>query len=120
MNEQQNVDNKGEDGSLNLFINTFSNSIGSPIPHEEIMSGDHTGKHVWMDMEIKRNFENYHLAQNVNGGSVEENPEGFWGGNSVLEQFHYDNMNLNGIPKENEHHQAPLSIWDLVYEDTSE
>ncbi|XP_059309654.1 putative ETHYLENE INSENSITIVE 3-like 4 protein [Lycium ferocissimum] len=123
INNQQNID-KGEDQLLNLSINNFPSLIeAQPIPHEEIMAGH--GQHDWVNMEIKRSFENYH-AQNGTGGVV-ENFEGLWGGH-VLEQLHYDpatygNMNLNDTPPEEEdvlHHQAPISVWDLAYEDTSD
>uniref|UniRef100_M1BUH1 Transcription factor n=1 Tax=Solanum tuberosum TaxID=4113 RepID=M1BUH1_SOLTU len=119
MNEQQSV--RGEDESLNMFMSNFTSLIGrQPRPHEEIMVGDdHHGEHDWVNMEIKRTFENYHIAQNANGGSVEENFQGFWGDNNNV--LHYGNiMNLNDTPKENEQHQSPLSVWDLAYEDTSE
>ncbi|KAK4721866.1 hypothetical protein R3W88_012099 [Solanum pinnatisectum] len=121
MNEQQSV--RGEDESLNMFMNNFTSLLGAqPIPHQEIMVGDdHHGEYDWMNMEIKRSFNNYHIVQKANGGSIEENFKGFWGdNNNVLEQLHYDNMNLNDTPKENEHHQSPFSVWDLAYEDTSE
>ncbi|WMV26158.1 hypothetical protein MTR67_019543 [Solanum verrucosum] len=115
MNEQQSV--RGEDESLNMFMNNFTSLLGAqPIPHEEIMVDD--DHHDWMNMEIKRSFNNYHIAQKANGGSIEENFQGFWGDNNNV--LHYGNMNLNDTPKENEHHQSPLSVWDLAYEDTSE
>ncbi|XP_015072728.1 putative ETHYLENE INSENSITIVE 3-like 4 protein [Solanum pennellii] len=123
MNEQQSVNDKGEDESLNMFMNNFTSLIGTqPIPHKEIMVGDdHHSEHDGMNMDIKRSVDNYHIAQYANRRSIEENFEGFWGDNNVLEQLHYDNiMNLNDTPKENEHHHSPLSVWDLAYEDTSE
>ncbi|MCD7469024.1 hypothetical protein HAX54_007642 [Datura stramonium] len=83
---------KSMDQALHLSTNNFPSLVEA---HEEIMAGH--GQHDWMNMEIKRSFENYHMAQNANGGSVVENFEGFWGGN-VLEQLHYENMNLNDTP----------------------
>ncbi|XP_049364661.1 putative ETHYLENE INSENSITIVE 3-like 4 protein [Solanum verrucosum] len=105
MNEQQSV--RGEDESLNMFMNNFTSLLGAqPIPHEEIMVDD--DHHDWMNMEIKRSFNNYHIAQKANGGSIEENFQGFWGDNNNV--LHYGNMNLNDTPKENEHHQSPLCL----------
>ncbi|KAG5611603.1 hypothetical protein H5410_022884 [Solanum commersonii] len=96
MNEQQSV--RGEDESLNMFMNNFTSLLGAqPIPHEEIMV-DH-GEHDWMNMEIKRSFNNYHITQMANGGSIEVNFQGFWGDNNNI--LHYGNMNLNDTPKEN-------------------
>ncbi|OIT31608.1 PREDICTED: putative ETHYLENE INSENSITIVE 3-like 4 protein [Nicotiana attenuata] len=115
---------KGEDQLLDLSINNFHSLIEvQPIPHEEIMVGH--GQHDWVNMEIKRSFDSYNASQNANGGSVVENFEGFWGGN-VLEQLHYDpstygNKTLNATPQEDVviHHQAPISVWDLAYEESS-
>ncbi|KAK4366769.1 hypothetical protein RND71_014649 [Anisodus tanguticus] len=68
INDQQSMD-KGEDPSLNLSINNFPSLIEAQlIPHEEIMAGH--GQHDWMNMDIKRGFENYH-AQSGTGGVVE-------------------------------------------------
>ncbi|XP_009792280.1 putative ETHYLENE INSENSITIVE 3-like 4 protein [Nicotiana sylvestris] len=121
---RENSIDKGEDQLLDLSINNFPSLIeAQPIPNEEIMVGH--GQHDWVNMDIKRSFQSYNASQNANGGSVVENFEGFWGGN-VLEQIHYDpstyrNMNLNATPQEDGvlHHQAPISVWDLAYEDTS-
>ncbi|KAM3359799.1 putative ETHYLENE INSENSITIVE 3-like 4 protein [Capsicum galapagoense] len=126
--DQRRMD-KQEDLSHNLSINNFSSLIEvQSIPQEEIMAGH--GEHDWMNMDIKKSFENYHIAQNANGsglasGSVAENFEEFWGIN-VLDQLHFDpatygNMNTDVTSPEEDvlHYQAPVSVWDLGYEDTS-
>ncbi|CAN4106420.1 unnamed protein product [Withania somnifera] len=122
---QQRMD-EGEDQPHNPSINSIPSFIEAQlIPHQEIMAGH--GEHDWMDIEIKRSFENYHIAQNDKAsGSVVENFQGSWGGN-VLDQLHYvaatyGTMHSNDTPPGEDvlHLRDPISVWDLAYEDTPE